>query len=91
MRSAGQLRCGQRTGEYLRLGDSEAERQQAYRDSISNTLPIEVIQKIRHCLNTGLVLARIIHEEINKELYKSLSCVKIVFANSYLNTKKAFA
>ena len=56
MRSAGQLRCGQRTGEYLRLGDSEAERQQAYRDSISNTLPIEVTQKIRHCLNTGLVL-----------------------------------
>ena len=42
--------------EYLRLGETEPERLQAYRDSISNTLPIEVIQKIRHCLNTGLVL-----------------------------------
>ena len=36
-------------------------------------------------------LARIIHEEVKRELYKSLSCVKIVFANRYLNTKKAFA
>ena len=42
--------------EYLRLGETEPERLQAYRDIISNTLPIEVIQKIRHCLNTGLVL-----------------------------------
>jgi hypothetical protein len=56
MRSAGQLRCGHRTGEYMRLGENESEGSQAYRDCISNTLPIEVIQKIRQCLNTGLVL-----------------------------------
>lgn len=55
MRSAGQRRCGHRTVEYLRLGQNESERLHAYRDNISNTLPIEVIQKIRHCLSTGLV------------------------------------
>jgi hypothetical protein len=42
-------------------------------------------------LSSNNALARIIHEEVKRELYKSLSCVKIVFANRYLNTKKAFA
>ena len=30
--------------EYFRLGENQTERLQAYRDSISNTLPTEVIQ-----------------------------------------------
>ena len=45
--------------EYLCLGASESERRQVYRDNISQALSIEVIQKIRHCLNRGLVLGTV--------------------------------
>ncbi len=45
--------------EYLCLGKSESERRQVYRDNISQALSIEVIQKIRHCLNRGLVLGTV--------------------------------
>ena len=42
--------------DYLALGQSSTERQQAYRELISQIIPTELVQKIRHCLNTGLVL-----------------------------------
>ena len=42
--------------EYLGLGKHETERQKIYREMIAQSLSAEVIQKIRHCLNTGLVL-----------------------------------
>ena len=42
--------------EYLCLGENETERQKTYREMIAQSLSAEVIQKIRHCLNTGLVL-----------------------------------
>ena len=42
--------------EYLCLGENETERQKIYREMIAQSLSAEVIQKIRHCLNTGLVL-----------------------------------
>ena len=42
--------------EYLLLGSTESERAAQYRLLVSRTLPAEVVQKIRHCVNTGLVL-----------------------------------
>jgi hypothetical protein len=42
--------------KYLCLGENETERQKIYREMIAQSLSAEVIQKIRHCLNTGLVL-----------------------------------
>ena len=42
--------------EYLGLGKHETERQKIYREMIAQSLSAEVIQKIRHCLNTGLEL-----------------------------------
>ena len=42
--------------EYLGLGENEADRQKIYRETIAQSLSSEVVQKIRHCLNTGLVL-----------------------------------
>jgi putative transposase len=42
--------------EYLGLGENETERQKIYREMMAQSLSVEVIQKIRHCLNTGLVL-----------------------------------
>ncbi len=42
--------------EYLGLGENKAERQKIYRETIAQSLTSETIQKIRHCLNTGLVL-----------------------------------
>jgi putative transposase len=41
---------------YLDLGRSEKQRQQAWRDLITETLDAEVMAKVRHCANTGLVL-----------------------------------
>ena len=41
---------------YMALGKSPSERQEVYRQLIGSNLSSEVIQKIRHCLNTGLVL-----------------------------------
>ncbi len=41
---------------YLGLGHSESERQKKYRKMIAESLSAEVMQKIRHCINTGLVL-----------------------------------
>ena len=41
---------------YLDLGSNEKQRQQAWRELIKETLDIEVIAKVRHCANTGLVL-----------------------------------
>ncbi len=42
--------------EYLALGKTKIERTEQYRNLISQTLSAEVIQKIRHCANTGIVL-----------------------------------
>jgi putative transposase len=42
--------------EYLGLGENDTERQKIYRKMMAQSLSAEVIQKIRHCLNTGLVL-----------------------------------
>ena len=41
---------------YLDLGSNEKQRQQAWRVLIKETLNIEVMAKVRHCTNTGLVL-----------------------------------
>jgi putative transposase len=41
---------------YLKLGINEKQRQQAWRELIKETPDIEVIAKVRHCANTGLVL-----------------------------------
>jgi len=41
---------------YLSLGDDVIARQQAYRGLMSELLDLDVIAKIRHCANTGLVL-----------------------------------
>ncbi len=41
---------------YLSLGDTESARQKAYRTLVSEILDVDVIAKIRHCANTGLVL-----------------------------------
>tara|TARA_R110002073_G_scaffold228345_6_gene389124 strand:+ start:113 stop:304 length:192 start_codon:yes stop_codon:yes gene_type:complete len=42
--------------EYPGLGENETERQKIYREMMAQSLSAEVIQQIRHCLNTGLVL-----------------------------------
>jgi hypothetical protein len=41
---------------YLDLGTNGPQRQSAWRDLISEAPDIEVLAKIRHCANTGLVL-----------------------------------
>jgi len=41
---------------YESLGNSPVERQKAYRNQMSRALGVEAISKIRHCVNTGLVL-----------------------------------
>jgi putative transposase len=41
---------------YLALGNLTIDRQSAYRSLINETLEVDVIVKIRHCVNTGLVL-----------------------------------
>ena len=41
---------------YLHLGSDEKQRQLAWRKLIKETLGIEVMAKVRHCANTGLVL-----------------------------------
>ena len=42
--------------EYLALGETEADRTEQYRALVSQILSADVVQKIRHCVNTGLVL-----------------------------------
>ena len=41
---------------YLNLGTNPAGRAKAYQHLMDEGLPVETINKIRHCLNTGLVL-----------------------------------
>jgi putative transposase len=41
---------------YLDLAKKEKQRQQTWRTLINETLDIEVLAKVRHCANTGLVL-----------------------------------
>ena len=41
---------------YLSLDDNAMARQQAYRGLMSELPDLDVIAKIRHCANTGLVL-----------------------------------
>ena len=41
---------------YLALGNHVKARQSAYRSLMNEALEIDVITKIRHCVNTGLVL-----------------------------------
>jgi putative transposase len=40
----------------ISLGDSSTARQRAYRGLMSDLLDIDVVAKIRHCTNTGLIL-----------------------------------
>ena len=41
---------------YQALGSDAKSRQSAYRELLNQTLEVDVITKIRHCVNTGLVL-----------------------------------
>ncbi|MGD8580885.1 MAG: transposase, partial [Lysobacterales bacterium] len=41
---------------YLQLGNNENQRQHAWRELINENLGIELMAKVRHCANTGLVL-----------------------------------
>ena len=41
---------------YLSLGETGVDRREQYRALVSQSLSVEVVQKIRHCVNTGLVL-----------------------------------
>jgi len=41
---------------YLTLGSHAKARQSAYRELMNEALEVDVIAKIRHCVNTGLVL-----------------------------------
>ena len=41
---------------YLELAKKEKQRQQTWRNLINETLDIEVLAKVRHCANSGLVL-----------------------------------
>ena len=41
---------------YLSLGKCAVARQSVYRDLVSKTLDSGVVTKIRHCVNTGLIL-----------------------------------
>ena len=41
---------------FLDLAKKEKQRQQAWRVVINEILAIEVLAKVRHCANTGLVL-----------------------------------
>jgi putative transposase len=43
-------------GLYLDLGNNAKQRQRAWRNLISEPLDLEVMAKVRHCANTGLVL-----------------------------------
>lgn len=43
-------------GEYLALGKTSGDRTEQYRALVSSAMSAEVVQKIRHCVNTGLVL-----------------------------------
>ena len=43
-------------GIYLALGDDDNTRQSTYRSLINEALDFDTIAKIRHCINTGLVL-----------------------------------
>ena len=42
--------------QYLRLGKNEKQCHQSYRMYVEETIPTETVSKIRHCINTGLVL-----------------------------------
>lgn len=50
-------------GEYLGLGLNPAERQKAYRELVSARMSVEVVHKVRHCLNTGRVLGTEVFRE----------------------------
>ena len=41
---------------YLSLGENNRTRKEKYREMISESLDINVIAKIRHCANKGLIL-----------------------------------
>ena len=41
---------------YLELGNQKQQRQRVWRVLLNETLDIEVLAKVRHCANTGLVL-----------------------------------
>ena len=41
---------------YRGLGKNDKQRREAWRDLTDETLDIEVLAKVRHCVNTGLVL-----------------------------------
>jgi len=52
--------------EYLALGATPTERAKCYRTIVADVLPSDVVQKIRHCVNTGLVLgSESFREQVN--------------------------
>ena len=54
---------------YLSLGDDAKARQNAYRGLMSELLEQQVMVKIRHCVNTGLVLGS---EKFRKRVAKMI-------------------
>ena len=50
------IRLWEPHADYLSRGDNAISRQQAYRGLMSELLDLDVMAKIRHCANTGLVL-----------------------------------
>ena len=44
--------------DYLPLGETTKDRTEQYRALVSQALSVKVIQKNRHCVNTGLVLGK---------------------------------
>ncbi len=50
------IRLWESNAVYLTLGDDAMARQKVYRGLMSELVDLDVIAKIRHCANTGLVL-----------------------------------
>ena len=51
---------------YLALGTTPTHRARCYRTIVADVLPSDVVQKIRHCVNTGLVLgSESFREQVN--------------------------
>lgn len=53
--------------QYLALGETNNKRQLQYRELVRQKLPAEVVAKVRHCANTGLVLGtEIFREQVDR-------------------------
>ena len=54
--------------QYLRMGGNDKERHSCYRKWVEEVMSTETVSKIRHCINTGLVLGTDRFREQVKEL-----------------------